>query len=296
MTAHENLQQVLFYIDDNLDQPLDTALLAARAGYSVHHFCRMFRALVGLSVMGYVRGRRLAHAAAALATGQRVLDIALAHGFETHSGFAKAFRRHFGCPPETYRAHAQSRRPEPPLLELAQLYATGGIVMEPKFVTLPQLELVGFVLRTTSVEGKNIAEIPLFWEQYMSDGRLQELAAQPFADPKAEYGACMPIDPETEEFDYIIGFERRPGAEVTAEYELRTVPPATYVVFSTPPADGADFPACIQGTWQFIFNEWFPDSGYEYAAGCVDFEYYDERSMGTTGKVCDIYIPVVKTV
>ncbi len=27
---------------------------------------------------------------------------------------------------------------------------------------------------------------------------------------------------------------------------------------------------------------------------CVDYELYDERCMSETGKVCDIYIPVVK--
>jgi AraC family transcriptional regulator len=61
-----------------------------------------------------------------------------------------------------------------------------------------------------------------------------------------------------------------------------------YAVFSSPPADEANFSLAIQGT------EWFPNSGYEFDSNGVDFEFYGERCMGKTGKVCEIYIPVVK--
>jgi len=65
-------------------------------------------------------------------------------------------------------------------------------------------------------------------------------------------------------------------------------------VFSSPPADAANFSSSIQGTWKYIYSEWLPASGYEFDNGKVDYELYDERCMGETGKICDIYIPVVK--
>ena len=70
--------------------------------------------------------------------------------------------------------------------------------------------------------------------------------------------------------------------------------PATYAVFSTPPCSRAEFVKNIQGTWNYIMNDWFQASGYEYAPGCVDFELYGEKCMGETGLVCEIYIPVAK--
>lgn len=69
----------------------------------------------------------------------------------------------------------------------------------------------------------------------------------------------------------------------------------SYAVLSTPPSDATNFVAAIQETWNYIFNEWFHKSGYEYAPGCNDFELYDGRCMLDEGKICDIYIPVVKT-
>ena len=50
----------------------------------------------------------------------------------------------------------------------------------------------------------------------------------------------------------------------------------------------------IQSTWAYIYNEWFPRSGHEFAAGCADFERYDDRSLSESRAVAEIWIPVVK--
>ena len=109
-----------------------------------------------------------------------------------------------------------------------------------------------------------------------------------------KYGVCFPEDPDSGEFEYVKGVEVKDGSQVPQDYHSCALPPATYAMFSTPPSDSAGFAASIQGVWQYIFNSWFPESGYEYAPGCVDFELYDERCMGDSGKVCEIWIPVVK--
>jgi len=288
------LQDCLEYVDSHLQDALTVEFLAARAGFSKWHFCRVFRWGTGLSVMGYVRWRRLAFAAYALNTGQKILDISLAYGFGTHSGFSKAFRRHYGCSPEIYRFHARAERPSLPDLSRMKKYQIGGILMEPKFNPLPALKLAGFVLRTNSNEGQNLADIPAFWSAYLADGRMERLHQEAFLKGHAEYGVCFMDASEAGALDYVIGVEIKPGTTVPDDYHVCEVPAADYAVFSTPPSDAADFSKAIQGTWQYIFNEWFPASGYEYAPGCADFELYDERCMGETGKVCDIYIPIVE--
>ena len=110
----------------------------------------------------------------------------------------------------------------------------------------------------------------------------------------AEYGACFPENPENGEFVYVIGVEVKEGHAIPDGYHACALPEALYAVFSTPPADKANFSPAIQGTWDYIYSEWFPNSGYEFDSNGVDFELYDERCMGETGNVCDIYIPVVK--
>ncbi len=137
--------------------------------------------------------------------------------------------------------------------------------MEPKFVTLPTVKLVGFALKTTMADGKNKERIPAFWSAYMTDGKANRLHSESFVKNHAEYGACFPEDPETGEFDYVIGVEAKEGAIIPSEYHVCELPPSTYAVFSTPPCSSDTFVPSIQGVWDFIFNEWFPSSGYEYA-------------------------------
>lgn len=288
------LQDILDYVDEQITEELNPDLLAARAGFSTWHFCRVFQWGTGYSVMAYVRNRRLAFAACELASGQRILDLSLKYGFETQSGFSKAFRRYFSCSPGTYRLHAHCARPFPPSLPLTNNYLIGGILLEPKFVTHPAVKLAGFALKTTSIDGKNNEAIPEFWKDYMTDGRMEKLHAEHFVKKHDEFGACFPEDPKTGEFEYVIGVEPREGAVIPDSYQVRELPGATYAVFSTPPSDATNFVNAIQGTWNYIFNEWFPKTEYEYAPNCADFELYDDTCMSETGKICAIYIPVVK--
>lgn len=288
------LQDILEYVDEHIQDDISADSLAARAGFSAWHFRRVFQWGVGYSLMGYIRSRRLAFAAYELGSDRRIIEIALEYGFETHSGFSKAFRRCFGVSPETYRLHAHSGRPLLPNLYEVKQYLNGGIILEPKFVALPAVKLAGFVLKTSTEDGENSKEIPAFWNDYMHSGKMEKLHKEGFLKKHDEYGVCFPEDPETGEFEYVIGVETKEGAVIPAEYHVGELPPADYAVFSTPPCNAENFVPAIQGAWQYIFNEWFPKSGYEYAPNGHDFERYDDRCMSATEKVCDIYIPVVK--
>jgi AraC family transcriptional regulator len=294
MSYHEAMEDIVGYIDENICGELNTETLAACAGFSAYHFSHVFRWCIGYSVMEYVRNRRLAFAAAELSSDRKIIDIAMDFGFETHSGFTKAFKRHFGSPPEVFRKHVYYKVPT--RLSLAQMknYNVGGIVMEPIIKTIPKIKIAGYVIKTKNVDGENSKDIPAFWGAYMSDGRCQKLHGESFVKKHSEYGACFCPDTETGEFDYVIGVEVKDDISIPSEYHTCELPAATYAVFSTPPSDASGFVSAIQGAWQYIFNDWFPSSGYEYAPGCVDFELYDERCMSDTGKVCEIWMPIVK--
>ena len=290
----EILQEMLQYIDTNIKEKLSVEKLAARAGFSPYHFCRVFQWEVGYSIMEYVRNRRLFYAASELTSCKRIVDIAVDYGFETHSGFSKAFRRYFGNSPEKYREHASFDVPKLPILEKNKQYVNGGIVMEPKMIKKDSVKIAGFALKTSTKDGENNKAIPKFWQEYLSDGRMKKLHGESFIKSHAEYGACFPQNSENGEFVYVIGVEVKDGSNISDAYHVCTIPEALYAVFSSPPADKVNFTKEIQGTWKYIYSEWFPKSGYEFDNGKVDYELYDERCMGETNNVCGIYIPVVK--
>ncbi len=287
------LQDMLQYIDDHIKEKMSVEKLAARAGFSPFHFCRVFQWNVGFSIMEYVRNRKLELAASELNSGLRIVDIAIEYGFETHSGFSKAFRRYFGSTPELYRIHASLDVPKLPVLKKTRQYVYGGIVMEPKMVKKAAVKIAGFAIKTNN-KGENKKVIPEFWQNYMSDGRCKKLHKESFVKDHAEYGACFLQNPETGEFEYVIGVEVKDGVDIPKEYHVCVIPEALFAVFTTPPSSNANFSSTIQGTWDYIYSEWFSHSGYEFAPNGVDYELYDERCMSETGNVCDVCIPVVK--
>lgn len=101
----QNIAQACALIERDLSAPHPITDLAQACGMAGHHFQRTFAAATGETVAGYIRSRRLERAALLLAeTDQRILDIALECGFETHAALTRAFSGHFGLNPKTFRA------------------------------------------------------------------------------------------------------------------------------------------------------------------------------------------------
>ena len=89
----------------HLDEDLSLTALADQAGLSAFHLHRMFSSAAGETPKQFTLRLRLARASAMLlTTGDSVLDIALACGFQSHEAFCRAFRRRFGMTPSAYRA------------------------------------------------------------------------------------------------------------------------------------------------------------------------------------------------
>ncbi|MEM7333133.1 MAG: AraC family transcriptional regulator [Chloroflexota bacterium] len=99
------IQLVLEYIEQNLDQKLNASRLASIASFSEFHFHRLFPAYMGESIHHYILSRRLEHAALLLKNNPKepIIEVAIAVGFETHSAFSRAFKQHFLISPSAFR-------------------------------------------------------------------------------------------------------------------------------------------------------------------------------------------------
>src|SRR3979409_2723569 len=97
--------KALWFIESHLADELTLDEIAAIGGVSRFHMVRAFAAATGLSVMRYVRARRLSEAARALAGGAPdILRVALDADYGSHGAFTRAFREHFRDTPEAVRA------------------------------------------------------------------------------------------------------------------------------------------------------------------------------------------------
>lgn len=101
----KRILKVLIYIEQRINESLTMEELAKIACYSPFHFHRIFQAIVGETVHGYVKRLRMQIAAGELRyTDRSVTEIALDANFETPSAFTKAFKQFMGSSPRSYRS------------------------------------------------------------------------------------------------------------------------------------------------------------------------------------------------
>ncbi len=105
------MQESIDYMEDNLTAEIAPAELAARAGFSLYHYYRLFQNALGMPLGQYLTRRRLLHGAFAMAQGKSGIDAALAFGFDTYAGFYRAFRREFGCTVSEFLEAGRGKEP-----------------------------------------------------------------------------------------------------------------------------------------------------------------------------------------
>src|SRR3984885_12599268 len=156
-------QKALWFIESHLAEALTLDEVAAIGGVSRFHMVRAFAAATGLSVIRYVRARRLSEAARELAGGAPdILALALEADYGSHEAFTRAFREHFGVTPETVRASACLRHiklQEPILMDSTPT----DNLQTPRFETGKPLLVAGLGERYNFESG---AAIPGQWQRF----------------------------------------------------------------------------------------------------------------------------------
>ncbi len=101
----ERFNRVFDFIDRHLEEDLSVARLSRVANFSRFHFHRQFSQFAGISVSRYIQLMRLRRASYRLVFEEetKIIEIALAAGFENPESFSRAFRNTFGQTPSQFR-------------------------------------------------------------------------------------------------------------------------------------------------------------------------------------------------
>jgi len=95
------------YIDAHLDSALRLEEVARAAGMSKSHFCRRFKACIGLSFREYLARRRIARAKELLRDhGRNITEVFRDVGFKDMTHFGRVFRKLEGQLPSEFRRSA----------------------------------------------------------------------------------------------------------------------------------------------------------------------------------------------
>ncbi|MEK5039728.1 AraC family transcriptional regulator [Sporosarcina sp. FSL K6-3457] len=270
--------------------------LAKLVGYSPYHFYRIFDKNIGYTIMDYVLKRKLQYALYDLAQGKKVIQIALDYGFETHSGFTKAFKKVFGSPPSLYRFHCPISLPQKLNLLSLREKRVGGIIMQPKIVQRPAFDIAGKTFESTIENISYTRDAPAFWDQRISSDEAIESTLYEALTPEKHGEYCINLSSQDIEdrFTYLFAVNYDQNVQLPTGLTALQIPDTTYAVFRTPLVTVEQFVSSIKGTWQYILEDWLPESLYEVDETSYDFEYYDEHCHHWEYEkiYMEIYLPI----
>lgn len=98
------VEPAVIYINENYAKDITLDFLAEMAGVSLQHFCRVFKAKIGMRPMEYVARKRVTESKILLInTEKSVSEIALSVGYEDRNYFGTVFKKYEGVSPSDYR-------------------------------------------------------------------------------------------------------------------------------------------------------------------------------------------------
>lgn len=100
------IQDSIDIIEEHIFEKLSVSHLADYSFFSKYHYQRLFHAVVGDSVMEYIKKRRLSIAGMELCSEEdTILNIALKYGYGSHESFTRAFKAYHGITPTDCRKY-----------------------------------------------------------------------------------------------------------------------------------------------------------------------------------------------
>jgi AraC family transcriptional regulator len=273
---NDPIDKALWFIEANLGSELSLDEIALAAGVSRFVLSRQFAWSTDLSVMRYVRARRLSLAAATLAQGATdILTVAIEAGYGSHEAFSRAFRDHFGVTPERVRETGAASLV---LAEPKRMRTQSADLSAPRFEKRDALLLAGLSAR---YKHGGDAGIPLQWRRF-----APHIGSIPSEVPDVTYGVVANFDDEGS-FDYFTCVEVERCNDLPAEFATLRIPSWRYAVFTH-----KGHVAAVPNSMREIWTRWLPSSGHQVADGPF-FERYDQRFDAMTGNgEIELWLPL----
>ena len=288
MITQMRINELIRFIQENLEQKLTLEMLANVAGYSPFHIHRIFRAYVGEPLGSFIQRLRMGKAVELLIkTTQPVTDIALQSGYQTPAAFTKAFRQLFHITPSLVRETGMS-----PVIKINSLIKVPEIrrnIMKAEIRELPAKKVI-------TVTRKGLVENNFNKAADQAFSVLTRFISANRAWGSIE-GNCLGICPDdsidvpAEESRYIAGYFLKEGGDVwvRGEVEMMEFPAGRVAVFShLGPYE------TLWQTWNKVYHDWLPSSG-ETLRDAYPYEVYvkERGKVPEEELITEIFIPII---
>ncbi|RXJ04254.1 AraC family transcriptional regulator [Anaerobacillus alkaliphilus] len=273
MDLLENMNAVVNYIENHLDEDINYKEVAKITHFSDHHFKRMFSFIAGITLSDYVRRRRLTLAAFDLKdSDMRVIDVAMKYGYNSPDSFSRAFQALHGVNPSIVKNSDVPLKAYPRMT--FHISIKGDVEMNYKFVEKEAFTVIG-KKETVASSGEDFN--PKMWEH------IEEIeeAVKPYDN--TSFSGILNVSVTKENGDIYYYIATATTKPCPKELEILEIPSQTWAVFQ---ATG-EMPDALLTTWERVYTEWFPTSGYELAEA-------PEFVKGITDTLTEIWVPIKK--
>jgi AraC family transcriptional regulator len=309
------INRVIDHINRNMAGELSLGELAEVARFSPFHFHRIFSAMVGETLNGFIQRIRMEKAAAKLVLNPKesITEIALECGFSGSSAFARAFRESFGMSASEWRSLGYPQDSKGRKEDSKEGQAVGNVRQDfdvrtyynqATAIQTWRVEMKSKEIQT-NVEVKELPEMYVAYVRHIGPYKGDaELFGRLFGKLMAWAGPRGLLRfPETQ---VLAVYHDDP--EITDEGKLRTdacitVPEDTVAegeIGKTSIAAGKYAMAHFEITadqyedaWKAVYGGWLPESGYQPDDGPCYEVYRNDPKQHPEGKhIVDICVPV----
>lgn len=277
--------KILSYIEEHLDSHPGVDEIAEAFGYSPDHFRHLFRTYYDVSLGEYMRRRRLAGAAEQIRKGMPVARAADLYGFQTPSGFARAFRKEYGISASELKNQDDmflDQLPDP-------VYDRDRIRVSR--LEVPELKMVGKTLLPKKEYGYDLLEETACWleretseletEMGLDHAELKKLNCYP-----QDVIAMWYHDPDNVEMTYLLGPVVKDFSYVPEGWIAVSIPAGKYAIFETrSDSDRKEMAETVRMLCKYIFWEWVPANSARKDNMGFTFERY-------RGSKAAVYLPL----
>lgn len=260
----KKLSAAIDYIENNLDKEISYDEAARIANCSPYYFQRIFSYVSGVSLAEYIRRRKMTQAAFELQrTESKVIDVALKYGYSSPTSFNRAFQSVHGIRPMEAKNIGCTLCAYPSIQFTVKI--SGGNAMSYHIEEKKSIRIIGIRCPLVEDAEENMRNIPLFWEQAVTENRISEFAKYSNGNPDGILGVSVYHNPK--DIYYYIAVSS--DVEISGDMVEYIIPKATWVVFEN---DGI-FKEDVQDVFRRFMTEFLPFSGFEYAE-LPDVEIY----------------------
>lgn len=303
------INKAMDFIEQHVDEELNVARIAEAAHFSPFHFSRIFSAITGETVNGFLKRYRVEKAASMLMIHPKesITEIAELCGFSGLASFSRAFKNIIGMSPSAYRdggwrEHSKIRKPKrifgkkpgtdgdaPPDEED---YISGVSNFSTK-IWSEDMDL--------NVEIREMEDLHVAYARHTGNYSLIGRAFDKLFKWAGPRGLFNPMTSKV-----LAVYHDSPG--ITEEDKLRssaclTVPEGTSVdgEIGTMTVEGGKF-ACARfeidetqftEAWESVYSKWLPQSGYQPDDKYPYELYHNDHTKHPEKKfIVDICVPV----